>query len=709
MSQSHNAQAMTIGDLMGICWRRRWTALAVGVALAVITLALGSRITPMYRAEAAITVSQVQVVGQGTFGTAAVLTDYRFIATEADRLLSSPILKSALTTSGLGEQEPFASADDPVWLLRSRCDIETDRNSLTIGIGLNGESRDQATTLLAAMIDAYRASQAKDPLELDTQTVELIEGKIAQLESGMKESRTEAERIRRERGIVAADPDDNHITRRLSDISRSLLATEQQISADDAVLELVEHASQMEDGAQRIESLLEIDAIMKSPRVADTLAEYELAEDEYRALDTRLLPRHPDLAAGERLVGDTRARLIRVLDRAVESLDQDRRRLMATLATERRQLDELNAQLMEYRSALTELAVVKDRTASSEQLLQTLRMRQAELSVSSSPLLTRISITEPPHALPEPVNIKPALLAGLALFVGLIGGGIAALVHELVDPRVRTLDALQQDFGLRTIGTIPTAPYLPSGRQIADLRNHPAAVREAFRLIRSNLLLHDREEELSRVILCTSADAEDGKTTVAANLALSLAAIGRKVLLLDGDLRKPTLHSLFDAEAKVGLHEVIDERIVEDMAVEITPHLSLLTSGDRADPSEEPLHDPHLRQYYLKAAIRRYDHVIIDSTSMGEIADAYAFLDEATTILAVVRYQHTNRLVLRRMIEHLLTNVDCPVRLVLNGLPRRHLRRELIDGPRLPVRRNAPSTAAHPVIDDIAHPAASPA
>lgn len=677
MNDATDSKAMTIGDLVGICWRRRWTALLVGTLAAAVTIAVSWRIQPMYQAQAAITVSQLLVVGQEDGRAATQIADFRFINTEAERLLSSPILREVLSATGAGDEAPYAQVEDPVWLLRSRADFETDRSSLVIRISVNDESPERARRLLSGIIDVYRQRQADEQTTRDTQALDMLQQQIQQLEDTLVTSRRESSEIRRENNIVLADPDDNHITERLNELGRSVLQREQEISAHDAVAALVVETDQIEDDDRRISALLEIERILANPRVSDALAALEEAEDEYGALAAQLLPRHPELQRSERTVADARGRLRRAVDRAAETLDQERQRMAAALATERQQLDELNVQLNDYRGALATLAGLADRTASSEQLLQGLRMRQAQLSVASSPMLTRSVITEPPHTLPGPVNVKPTLFIALGLFVGLIAGAAAALGHELLDPRVRQLQPLATELGLRTIGYIPTARKLPTGPTIADFRTHPPALREAIRVLRSNLLLFDRERQLSRVVLCTSADAEDGKTTVAAHLALSLAAIGRQVLLLEGDLRQPVLRRMFAVEGKAGLHEVIDERIAEDMAIKVAPNLRLLTSGNRADLSEEPLHDPHLRQYYLKAAQRRYDHVIIDSPPIGEIADAYAFLDQATTILAVARYQHTHRQRLRRTLEDLLSTVECPVRLVLNGLPRRHLRRQL--------------------------------
>jgi uncharacterized protein involved in exopolysaccharide biosynthesis len=265
MDETSQPKAMTIGDLAGICWRRRWTMLTLGAIAGVITLVISLQVRPMYQAEAAITVSQL-VVGQEEGRTATQIADYRFINTEAERLVSSPILRQVLHQTGAIDEKPYVNSTDPVWILRTRCGLQTDRHSLVIDVSVKDETPLRAEQLLEGIIAVYREQQTGSDLARDPQALRVLSDQITQLQANLDETQTESARIRRDNGIISADPDENHITRRLNDLGQNLLDREQQLSVHDAVVRQVQATSEQTDGESRLQALLQIDRILNETR-----------------------------------------------------------------------------------------------------------------------------------------------------------------------------------------------------------------------------------------------------------------------------------------------------------------------------------------------------------------------------------------------------------------------------------------------------------
>ncbi len=147
---------------------------------------------------------------------------------------------------------------------------------------------------------------------------------------------------------------------------------------------------------------------------------------------------------------------------------------------------------------------------------------------------------------------------------------------------------------------------------------------ESYRILRTNMFLTLKDNENLKSILITGCSPKDGKTTVACNLAISFAVSGFKVLLVDGDLRKPLIHNIFDIKKNIGLSDILEGKIHLNHGLYknyLVENLIILPSGSLSSQPSELLSSQKMKELY-NSLIDTYDYIIFDSPSLGSIPDA---------------------------------------------------------------------------------------
>jgi capsular exopolysaccharide synthesis family protein len=253
----------------------------------------------------------------------------------------------------------------------------------------------------------------------------------------------------------------------------------------------------------------------------------------------------------------------------------------------------------------------------------------------------RVSLVEPALTPSEPFKPRMKLNTALGLALGLMLGVGLAFLRELLDRSVKNPEELEDATGAPVVGTIP--PFKAAKQPIPVATQPRTPVAEAFRKLRTNFAFLGVDRE-SLCCVITSPAAGDGKSTVVANLAIALAQAGQRVVLLDADLRKPSLHKLFGLGQRVGTTTVLLDRADVHDALQVTdPNLpAVLTSGQLPPNPSELLSSRRMHQLVneLRAA---FDVVLIDCAPLLPVTDPMALSQFADGILLVTRAGTTTR------------------------------------------------------------------
>jgi succinoglycan biosynthesis transport protein ExoP len=353
-----------------------------------------------------------------------------------------------------------------------------------------------------------------------------------------------------------------------------------------------------------------------------------------------------------------------------ETIPQIVQSVITTLRTRERDLGaRLEAQSTELRAipsrTIEEMRLARQ-VAASENLYDVLKARYEEVSLAeaqTTPDLSVLDFAVPPTRPNSNDAPRLFLLAVLASFGIALG---IALLHDRLDRRFRYPEQATNELGLMIAGTVPRLSANRSGKFQVDLMSQ---VVESFRTLRL-AIRYDFPANGPVVLAVSSPSKDDGKSLISSNLALAFASAGHRTLLIDGDLRRGTLHSTFDIQVTPGLVEFLSNGTSVDSVVKSTSseNLFLLPRGTRTGQAPELLVSDKMSAL-IEMARQKFDVVIIDSPPFIAGVDAYALGAVAGNILIVLRQGASDR----KLAAAKLAVLDrLPIRIlgaVINGIP----------------------------------------
>ena len=377
--------------------------------------------------------------------------------------------------------------------------------------------------------------------------------------------------------------------------------------------------------ARRLEALAVIPAVQASPQLTQALEEVTLRRSELRTLRNR----YTDESAP---VQELSAGLQALEERTIPELAQQ---LAAELATRNTALDTRRdaavGDLREIPALTMEEARLQRDVASAEELFSNVRQRfeATRLAVLSS--LPDIRVLDAAVQPQSPMRDFAPLLVLLSFMTSLGFGVFGVTIMDRVDPRVRHPEQVTRGMQLDILGAVPRARWSLRSQQ------NPAEVIEALRGLRMRVLqAHASDGPL--LLTVTSTSAGEGKSFVSVNLALSFAHAGYETLLIDGDVRRGTLHRVLELPRRPGLTDVLAGAVALDSTVQNTKHpgLSLVASGTWTEHAPELLMSSRLRE--LVARLRgRFGVIIIDTPPLSAGTDPLVLATVTGKLLFVVR------------------------------------------------------------------------
>lgn len=277
----------------------------------------------------------------------------------------------------------------------------------------------------------------------------------------------------------------------------------------------------------------------------------------------------------------------------------------------------------------------------NQELYQDLFKRLNQVSIAGGIAANNIAIID--DAQVPLKKFKPNLLTNLSFgaLLGMLLGISAAFLREFMDDTVKNANELERISQLAILGVVPEVlNNTPSQLAQLTIKEPKSSVAEAFRSLRTAMRFVLRND--NSVVFVTSACAGEGKSTTATNLACAYANAGSRVLLIDADLRNPSLHRTLDVHATTGLADYLQGNIDTSELVQATAfsNLSLIPAGKLPEDPSELLSSPSMKAL-LATARTEYDHILIDGPPVLGLADALVLASLADTTLIAVRAENT--------------------------------------------------------------------
>lgn len=308
-----------------------------------------------------------------------------------------------------------------------------------------------------------------------------------------------------------------------------------------------------------------------------------------------------------------------------------------------------------------------------------LKSRAASLQVLAQLQGSSLQLAQPATPPTGPSSPKTKVDVVVGAFLGLLLGLAIAFGLERFDRRVREPSDLEEAYGLPLLGVVPESPVLRAqGADGLEKVALPAREAEVFALLRAHIRYFNVDRRL-RVIVVVSAAPQDGKSTVARNLAVAAASAGDRVLLLEADLRRPSAARVLGISPSPGLAGVLLEGIPFEEAtqraeVTVGHHavsVDVLVAGGILPPNPAQVTESHAMAALLDHARSTYDLVVVDTPPLSVLSDAFPLLRIADGVVIVSRLDRNNRDVAERLRATLETSGAPMVGVVANGYRQR--------------------------------------
>lgn len=599
--------------------------------------------------------------------SAALADGLRFIRADrfAARLTAAPPAPAVISETDLARR------------LAAKVSVSQVRGSRLIALTVEDRDPTNARNLAQALTDEF-FRQSRDLRHRDSAHArELLIAEARRVGEDFKVSQEKLEAYRNQFNAVSLQERQNIVVERLRDLNQQVAIAKNLRLAREAEQEQVARLA-----ASAPEELLGLRGIADAPDIVDLRKQITLQEAQVATLAQRYGPLHPTMIQAKGQSAELRSALIANIRKAGDRVRQASEAAKATEAALETSLAEQEKNALELdRIAIPYHSLERESQANAsmyQKVLDTLKQFDVEHGLVSASDVNGVDIrvVEPPLVPLHPARPRPKLLLTLSVAVGLFLGCGLALVARAIDNTVSSVDAAESTLGRPVLATVPRSRHHRLDGRPLVLR-FPASIQaESFRSLRTALSLTGTDDD-HRGVLFTSAIPGEGKSFCSVNCAASFAQQGLRTLLIDGDLRRPSLLRLFShPNEKPTLSACLRDPSLFDQAVQRTPIDNLFRLGDwEHQPGSAELVAKDGMREIIRRALAEFERVVIDSAPLMAVSDTLHVAKNVPTICVVVHAGKTPRRLTQRALQLLTEVAQRPATgLVLNKIPARSAR-----------------------------------
>ncbi|MCZ7636467.1 MAG: polysaccharide biosynthesis tyrosine autokinase [Verrucomicrobia bacterium] len=631
-------------------WRiiriRKTVILAVFLLVLLTTAGVTMMLKPSYRSTARIEVAKEAKVVNPLGETQNQLAyDPYFVATEFEKIQSTEVLYEVIDKLNLQQKwakyynpdnEPISDADAKQIVyqrLRRNLDVNLSRNTSLIEISAYSHDRDEAAEIANLVATQYRDWRMLNRTNNTWSGIKVLKENLAKQTEKVRDLQAKVDSKREELGVTEAAGDGPSYA---TSIEREM-ASSRANQFTYAQAEYVLYSTKLEE-LKRLQGEELRRAILTALPGEEVLPKYLL---DLAAVDQRLAQLRGDLGEAhpeflktvalrqevERQVNDRVTGMMAGLEKHVASL-------RARYEELQRGLDEGKSRVIEEAKKWREFYQLKRDLESEQRIRDALYLRslQEEIDVQI-PQADIVLFVD--NAQPSLRPVRPNIIVNLTLgaVFGLVMGIGLAFFIEYLDTSVKTIDDVERALSAPVLGVIPQNV----GLLMDEGPDSPHA--EAYRVLRTNVLFSRKRPDANSLTV-VSGGAGEGKSTTIFNLATVFAQQGQRVLLVDSDLRRPSLHKFMKTSNSVGLTNYLLKQNQVEEVIQTTkvPLLDFLPSGKLPSSSLGILNSQRMKDF-IQDVKSRYDFVFFDSPPIMGVSDASILASEVDLAILVVQYR----------------------------------------------------------------------
>ena len=668
--------------------RQRWLLILLTMVLTVgATAFVTLRLTKIYRATNTLRIETQapKVLGKDIeavdeMGTGSFWSNVEYYETQYKIIESRDVAARVVKKFKLNEDPVFLCIPDeklpdfkPVSIdvaaatLQKFLTVEPVKDSRLVKIHIDHPDPERARLYANAVADAYVDKNLESMLQSTVDAVDWLSNQLDDARNKLSESEQSAYEFKKENGVLSVSLEE-----------RQNILTAQMTAAATKLTEARANRIELQSKKAAIANVMNakdpmaipLVSLNESPLIQQLKQDFGKMSQEYSELSERYGPKYPKMVEIQAKLTRIQGDIKREVENVLYSINAELEAAKKTEAGLKQTLNEFKKQGLELSEKAVEFGRLERTRQNNEKIYELLVGRAKEADLSKLLRVNNVHVLDP--ALVPTTPIKPRLHVNLtlALSLGLILGLGLALLAEFMDRTVKTQEDLE-NLGVAFLGIVPSidltsaasgksgnysrrSPREPKPKKITAKTDaaiydrfvdaYPKSqVAESLRAIRTNLLFMSADNPARR-ILVTSPSPQEGKTTVAINLAIVMAQSGARVLLVDTDMRRPRVHKAFNIRPQKGISTMVlgESDLADTVYHSPIENLDVLMCGPTPPNPAELMHTERFSTV-IDQLTEAYDHIIFDSPPVAVVTDAAILSKMVDGTVLIVKSLKTTR------------------------------------------------------------------
>jgi succinoglycan biosynthesis transport protein ExoP len=528
------------------------------------------------------------------------------------------------------------------------------RNSRLVTVSYESYRPELAAAAANKLSQLYITQTLEFRYQTSSEAAQWLGQQIGEQKKQVEDAERALQKVKEQEGIVNIEERRTLLEQKLKEVGTSLTSLRTQRLEREALYNQMRNAPNPE----------ELPEVMRSPLVQSLRIELANLERQQAQLLERYMDQHPEVVKVRNQIQETRKKIAGESQRVIRAAENDYKAAAAQESSLASALESAKAEALDLSRRSVQYDTAKRDTDAGKEVLNSLLSRHKQTDVAQELKNSNIRIVDPASMPRGPVRPQKTRDTLMGLVLGLFLGVGLAFFLDYLDNTVKTPDDVRKMLNAPMLGLIPEVPAAAGSIILKAAANSPLG--EGYRLLRTALTYSWPETE-SRILLVTSTSAGEGKTVTSVNLALILASLGGKVLLIDCDLRKPQDHVLLKTRKSPGLSDVLVGKSKPSEAIQrpADTTLSFLASGTHA-PSPADLLTMHTMKGFLQGLRGFYDWIVLDTPPVGPVAEALILAPLTDGVVVVVGAEMVPQNAVRHTLERIVETGARVLGVVLN-------------------------------------------
>lgn len=660
----------TLATFWRVVVKRMATIIAATLLVGVLTAIYSLKLAPVYRATARVEVEtdypQLQTLNEAY--RQAPADDYAFLTTQMEVLRSDNLAWTTMQQLGIDQRAAAHSLVRPgltaaqnagarksvlVQAFKDGLTIEPLKDSRILMVSYENGSPELAAEVVNHLISNYTDFNFQGRYEFTRNASREMQQQLDDMKLKMERSQQALVDYERQNQIINFGDKESINDARLEELNKDFTAAENDRDQKQSLYELARN------NEGQVGVIVQNDVLQHlEEKYSDISENYSDALNQYGPNYPKVVRLRDQLTRMQTLIQSARKQAIDKLHNDYLTALNREKLLSDSVAKAKADVSAMNQRMIEHN-------ILKRDFDINQQLYESLLQRLKDATLSASLQATNVHIIDPATPPVSPIRPNKRRNVAAGLLVGLILGITVAFIQETLDSSVRTAEEAERLVNAPALAVIPAEsdghrrrqvagnrtanPAMGDGVGLAVLKRPSSPMAESFRSLRTSVLLSTAPRP-PQTLLVTSAQVGEGKTSTACNLAMSFAQRGGPVLIVDADLRRPSVARTLGVHNDKGLSSFLtgahslDEVLVQ---YERMPNLWILPAGPRPpDPAE--LLSSHMMDSTIKELLKRFTQVIIDSPPLLLVTDAVVLSAMVDGVILVVASGTTARGALAR-------------------------------------------------------------